>query len=333
MREYVAIVRAILRGEPPPPGRRSGRRHFQLSGLGPFPDLPIYIAALSPNMLQLAGEIADGVILWLCNPAYIRDVVVPAVREGREKAGKTLEGFDIDRRRPGRRDRRRRRRVRGDAPRPDPLLRAAVLPRDARALGLRGGHRRLRRRRRRRRRRWRARSPTTSSATLTAVGDDGRGPRPASSATSTPARRRRASARSRRRTSTRRCAPAPRPDDARGRPRPPRRACSSASWQRFAGAHPRSRELYERARGSLIGGVPMPWMMRWAGGYPVFAAHARGRADHRRRRPRVRRPRLGDTGAMAGHSPAPTVAATAQPGGAGHHDDAADRGRAGSARS
>ena len=46
-------------------------------------------------MLRLAGEIADGVILWLCNPPYIRDVVVPEVREGRERAGKTLEGFDI----------------------------------------------------------------------------------------------------------------------------------------------------------------------------------------------------------------------------------------------
>ena len=46
-------------------------------------------------MLRLAGEIADGVILWLCNPNYIRDVVVPTVPEGREKAGKELDGFDI----------------------------------------------------------------------------------------------------------------------------------------------------------------------------------------------------------------------------------------------
>jgi alkanesulfonate monooxygenase SsuD/methylene tetrahydromethanopterin reductase-like flavin-dependent oxidoreductase (luciferase family) len=35
------------------------------------------------------------VILWLCNPNYVRDVVVPTVREGREKAGKELDGFDI----------------------------------------------------------------------------------------------------------------------------------------------------------------------------------------------------------------------------------------------
>ena len=46
-------------------------------------------------MLRLAGEIADGVILWLCTPPYIRDVVIPAVREGRERAGKPLEGFDV----------------------------------------------------------------------------------------------------------------------------------------------------------------------------------------------------------------------------------------------
>ena len=46
-------------------------------------------------MLQLAGEVADGVMLWLCNPAYIRDVVMPEVRAGRERAGKSMEGFDI----------------------------------------------------------------------------------------------------------------------------------------------------------------------------------------------------------------------------------------------
>ena len=46
-------------------------------------------------MLRLAGEIGDGVMLWLCNPDYIRDVVVPEVPKGREQAGKTLDGFDI----------------------------------------------------------------------------------------------------------------------------------------------------------------------------------------------------------------------------------------------
>ncbi|MEA2408633.1 MAG: hypothetical protein QOE69_2752 [Thermoleophilaceae bacterium] len=95
MREYVAIVRAILKGEDPPPGEKF-RTAFRLLGWEPpRPDMPIYLAGLSPGMLRLAGEVADGVVLWLCNPSYIRDVVVPTVREGREKAGKPAEGFDI----------------------------------------------------------------------------------------------------------------------------------------------------------------------------------------------------------------------------------------------
>jgi alkanesulfonate monooxygenase SsuD/methylene tetrahydromethanopterin reductase-like flavin-dependent oxidoreductase (luciferase family) len=94
MREYVGIVRAILRGEPPPQGQFFDTK-FQFMGYEPRPELPIYVAALSPNMLRLAGEIADGVMLWLCNPAYIRDVVIPEVTAGLERAGRTLDGFDV----------------------------------------------------------------------------------------------------------------------------------------------------------------------------------------------------------------------------------------------
>jgi probable F420-dependent oxidoreductase len=94
MREYVGIVRGALRGEEPPSGEIF-RSNFHFMGFKPRPELPIYVAALSPNMLQLAGEIADGVMLWLCNPDYIRDVVVPEVRAGRERGGKSLDGFDI----------------------------------------------------------------------------------------------------------------------------------------------------------------------------------------------------------------------------------------------
>jgi F420-dependent oxidoreductase-like protein len=94
MREYTSIVRGILRGESYESGEK-WQTGFQLAGLDPRPQLPIYVAALSPAMLRLAGEIADGVMLWLCNPEYVRDVVVPEVTKGRERAGKTLEGFDI----------------------------------------------------------------------------------------------------------------------------------------------------------------------------------------------------------------------------------------------
>ena len=94
MREYVGVVSAILRGETRPDGEYF-QSQFQLMGYLTRPELPIYVAALSPNMLRLAGEVADGVMLWLCNPDYIRDVVVPEVSAGRERAGKSLEGFDV----------------------------------------------------------------------------------------------------------------------------------------------------------------------------------------------------------------------------------------------
>jgi alkanesulfonate monooxygenase SsuD/methylene tetrahydromethanopterin reductase-like flavin-dependent oxidoreductase (luciferase family) len=94
MREYAGIVRACFRGEDPPEGEIF-RSQFRFMGYEPRPEIPIYVAALSPKMIRLAGEISDGAMLWLCNPDYIREVVVPEVRAGRERAGRSLEGFDI----------------------------------------------------------------------------------------------------------------------------------------------------------------------------------------------------------------------------------------------
>lgn len=78
---------------------------------------------------------------------------------------------------------------------------------------------------------------------------------------------------------------------------------------RFAASHPRSRELRDAADGPLLSGVPMNWMTRWPGAHPVVFESAEGNrltdvdgnsyVDFC----------LGDTGAMTGHSPPPTVAA------------------------
>ena len=46
--------------------------------------------------------------------------------------------------------------------------------------------------------------------------------------------------------------------------------------ERFRAEHPRSLALAEEARRTLLGGVPMHWMSRWPGGFPVFAAQAKG---------------------------------------------------------
>ena len=85
----------------------------------------------------------------------------------------------------------------------------------------------------------------------------------------------------------------------------------------FASVRPRSRELAERARGSLLGGVPMTWMMRWAGPYPLFLAEARGARVVDVDGHEYVDLCLGDTGAMAGHAPEPVVRAVAERAAAG----------------
>jgi glutamate-1-semialdehyde 2,1-aminomutase len=79
--------------------------------------------------------------------------------------------------------------------------------------------------------------------------------------------------------------------------------------QRFAEGHQRSRELHERAKGSLLSGVPMNWMTRWPGQFPVFVAEARGAEVTDVDGNTYVDLCLGDTGAMTGHSPEPTVRA------------------------
>ena len=82
--------------------------------------------------------------------------------------------------------------------------------------------------------------------------------------------------------------------------------------RRFAAEHPKSAALYERAQNSLLGGVPMNWMKKWAGAFPVFVERAKGAhfrcVDGRDYVDLC----LGDTGAMTGHSPDAVVEAVAK---------------------
>jgi F420-dependent oxidoreductase-like protein len=94
MREYVAVLRGAL-GEGANVDGRHYRVHWSLQMPARPPAPPVYLAALSPKMCELAGEIADGAILWLCSPTYVREVAVPAIERGRRRAGKALDGFEI----------------------------------------------------------------------------------------------------------------------------------------------------------------------------------------------------------------------------------------------
>ncbi len=94
MREYVAVLRGALGAGAAFEGKHF-RVHWSLALPNRPPASPILLAALGPKMCELAGEIADGAILWLCTPDYVRDVARPAIERGRRRAGKTLEGFEI----------------------------------------------------------------------------------------------------------------------------------------------------------------------------------------------------------------------------------------------
>ena len=94
MREYVAVLRGAL-GEGSEFSGRHYRSRWSMAVPKRPPAPPIYLAALSGKMLELAGEIADGVILWLCPPEYVRTVAVPAIARGRRRANRALDGFEI----------------------------------------------------------------------------------------------------------------------------------------------------------------------------------------------------------------------------------------------
>ncbi len=76
----------------------------------------------------------------------------------------------------------------------------------------------------------------------------------------------------------------------------------------YVAAHPRSAELFAAAD-HLFGRVPMTWMAKWSGGFPLYLDTAHGNTIIDVDGQTYVDFALGDTGAMAGHSPPPTVAA------------------------
>lgn len=104
MREYVHALRAIwdcwqngtrldVKGE-----------HYNLNLMVPlfnagpieYPEIPIHLAAVRTVMCRIAGEVADGVRPHpVCTPSYIEEVMLPAVREGARKTGRSLDSFQV----------------------------------------------------------------------------------------------------------------------------------------------------------------------------------------------------------------------------------------------
>jgi F420-dependent oxidoreductase-like protein len=101
-REYVEIVRKVLRREPvahdgehftlPLPGGQG--KPLRLGFHPPRADIPIYLAAVGPRNLELAGEIADGWLAIFFAPDTAAEQLA-SISAGRAKAGSSLDGFEV----------------------------------------------------------------------------------------------------------------------------------------------------------------------------------------------------------------------------------------------
>ncbi len=86
---------------------------------------------------------------------------------------------------------------------------------------------------------------------------------------------------------------------------------------RFLEQHPVSGKMFAEAKGVMPGGVPMSWMAKWPGAYPVFVKEAKGAHFSDVDGNSYIDFCLGDTGSMTGHSPDATVAAIREQAGRG----------------
>lgn len=95
LREAVQIIRGLVAGERVSfEGKHYRVRNVRLMAPAPSPAPRIVLAALGPKALELAGEVADGVLLNWIGPENVRDAI-RHVEAGAKKAGRTLDGFEI----------------------------------------------------------------------------------------------------------------------------------------------------------------------------------------------------------------------------------------------
>ncbi|MEQ4724126.1 LLM class flavin-dependent oxidoreductase [Nonomuraea sp. B19D2] len=89
VREYVTVVRGLLSGR----SIDYNGEYFGYQGMLPpavTPKVEIGLGVLRRGMAKLAGEIADVAVTWLTPPAWLRDTIIPALREGAKAAGRDM---------------------------------------------------------------------------------------------------------------------------------------------------------------------------------------------------------------------------------------------------
>ncbi|MCZ6789585.1 MAG: LLM class flavin-dependent oxidoreductase [Chloroflexi bacterium] len=86
LREYIHVVRTLLQDGSVDFDGRFYHAHVRIPQ--PVTDVPIMASALRRASFELCGAETDGAISWVCPYAYLRDVALPAMKEGAEKAGR-----------------------------------------------------------------------------------------------------------------------------------------------------------------------------------------------------------------------------------------------------
>ena len=88
LREYLTIVKTLL---------ETGAVEFEgkiyrasVALPAPVPGVPVMASALRPKSYETCGELADGAISWVSPGTYLRDVALPAIRRGAERAGRPV---------------------------------------------------------------------------------------------------------------------------------------------------------------------------------------------------------------------------------------------------
>lgn len=95
-REYIEIVRLALSGQRVNyQGRFFRLQNFRLAFTPPRPHLPIFVAAMGPQNLRLAGELADGCIPFLPSRSRFREVYLNPLEEGAKARGRSLKDIEI----------------------------------------------------------------------------------------------------------------------------------------------------------------------------------------------------------------------------------------------
>jgi F420-dependent oxidoreductase-like protein len=86
--EYVRILAGVLRGDTVDFDGEDWTAHTAGRAVAPAHPVPVLVSALGPRLLRVAGELADGTVLWMAPPAAIESHIVPKVHAAAAAAGR-----------------------------------------------------------------------------------------------------------------------------------------------------------------------------------------------------------------------------------------------------